>query len=85
MTCQQAVEHVTDYLEGALPPDERTRLEEHLRDCRWCAVYLQQMRVTIATVGRIPEESLSLEARTTLLVAFSDWSAAQQPLREPPE
>jgi hypothetical protein len=42
------------------------------------------MRVTIATVGRIDEESISGEARTTLLAAFSGWSGGERPLREPP-
>jgi anti-sigma factor RsiW len=85
MTCKEAVELVTDYFEGALPPDERMRFEEHIGDCRWCARYVEQMRVTISTVGRIQEESLSVEARSALLVAFSDWSAGERPLREPLE
>ena len=35
--------------------------------------YLDEMRVTIAVVGRIEEDDLSAEARTELLAAFRDW------------
>jgi anti-sigma factor RsiW len=84
MSCQELVELVTDYLDGALSQEAVAGFEQHIQDCRWCARYLDQMRVTVATVGRIDEESISVEARTTLLAAFSDWSGGGQPLREPP-
>ena len=32
IVCRQAVELVTDYLEGTLPRRERERLEAHLQD-----------------------------------------------------
>jgi hypothetical protein len=41
------------------------------------------MKVTIRTVGRIPEDSLSAEARAALLAAFSDWSGGGRPVRAP--
>ena len=31
------------------------------------------MRITLEAVGKIPEESISAEARGELLHAFSDW------------
>ncbi|HYG71635.1 MAG TPA: zf-HC2 domain-containing protein [Actinomycetota bacterium] len=33
MTCRTLVELLTDYLEGALPDDERVLLEAHLAGC----------------------------------------------------
>jgi len=80
MTCQELVELVTDYFEGALSAADAQRFDEHLDHCPWCTRYLEQMRVTIATVGRLDEESMSGEARETLLVAFSEWSGGGQPL-----
>jgi anti-sigma factor RsiW len=53
ITCQRAVELVTDYLEGTLAPAERARLERHLRGCAGCTAYIEQMRVAIAALGRI--------------------------------
>ena len=34
---------VTDYLEGALPPEQHRLVEEHLADCPPCRLYLQQI------------------------------------------
>jgi anti-sigma factor RsiW len=78
MTCRQVVELVTDYLEGVLPREDAARFERHLGDCFWCTRYVEQMRVTIATVGRIDEASLSPEAERALLNAFRDWNAERQ-------
>ena len=36
LVCQQAVELVTDYLEGVLSRRERTRFEKHLAGCEHC-------------------------------------------------
>jgi anti-sigma factor RsiW len=73
MTCQELVELVTEYLEGALPAREHQRFERHLRGCPWCTNYLEQMRITIRTLGRLEEESLPPEAKEALLAAFRDW------------
>jgi anti-sigma factor RsiW len=79
MTCREIVELVTDYFEGALSEVDRRRFEEHIDECEWCSRYLEQMRVTIRTVGRLDEESLSPEARAALLEAFRDWNASERP------
>ena len=73
MPCQELVEVVTDYLEGRLSPVDRARFEAHIADCEYCETYLEQMRLTIRTLGRIPAESLSDDARETLLSAFRSW------------
>jgi anti-sigma factor RsiW len=65
ITCQRAVELVTDYLEGALPSAERARLEKHLLGCPGCTAYIEQMRIAIAALGRIepapPEPAVRAE------------------------
>ena len=73
LTCVQLVELVTDYLEGRLAPAERLRLEEHLGSCDCCVTYIEQMRQTIRTVGRLTEEDLSPELQDELLDAFRGW------------
>ena len=80
MTCQELVELVTDYFEGALPAEDAARFEQHIDDCVWCTRYLEQMRVTIRTVGPLEADSISPEARDTLLAAFRDWRAGVRPL-----
>jgi predicted anti-sigma-YlaC factor YlaD len=52
MRCQQAVELLTDYLEGALSRHEQARLESHLQTCDGCRAYLEQLRATISVLGQ---------------------------------
>jgi anti-sigma factor RsiW len=73
LSCQELVELVTDYLEGALPPKQRARFDEHLELCDGCTAYLEQMRVTIALAGRLTPEDVSPEAEEALLGVFRTW------------
>jgi anti-sigma factor RsiW len=76
LSCQELVELVTDYLEGALAPEEHARFEAHLAECPGCDRYVEQMRTTVVLVGM----SAGLESRpevTGLLEAFRDWKVRQ--------
>ena len=73
ITCQEVVELVTDYLERELPAHEASLFEQHVNFCDGCDWYLQQMRTTIETVGRITEEDVPPETRDRLLTAFREW------------
>jgi anti-sigma factor RsiW len=75
LACQELVELVTDYLEGRLPAADRERFDAHIAGCDACTNYLEQMRMTLQALGRIPEESISVQAREELLVAFRNWRA----------
>ena len=70
ISCQEVVELVTDYLEGRMSPDDVAIFEAHLDLCDGCKWYVEQMRTTIKTVGRIDEADVPDEMRTTLLSAF---------------
>jgi anti-sigma factor RsiW len=70
LACAEFVEIVTDYLEGALDPPTAAAVERHLAQCPHCAVYLDQLRATIAVAGRVPVQTLSERARSDLLAAF---------------
>lgn len=74
MPCRELVDLVTDYLEDRLSAIDRARFETHLTECEACRTYLEQLRQTIRILGRLPEESLSPEAREALLTAFRGWS-----------
>jgi anti-sigma factor (TIGR02949 family) len=73
VTCQEVVELVTDYFDGALSPDDAELFEQHLNFCEGCEWYVDQMRTTVSTVGHIPEEQVPPEMRERLLAAFRDW------------
>jgi anti-sigma factor RsiW len=74
MPCRELTELITDYLEDRLSPVDRARFEAHLAECEACRTYLGQFRQTIRVLGRLPEESLSADARNALLGAFRGWS-----------
>ncbi len=73
LSCQELVELVTDYLEGALPPRDRLDFERHLVWCSWCRDYLEQMRTTIELSGRPELAEPESPLREQLLEAFRDW------------
>lgn len=53
--CDELVEMVTDYLEGALPGDERARIDRHLTICEGCRTVLAQWHEVIRLTGRLAE------------------------------
>jgi anti-sigma factor RsiW len=75
LSCQELVELVTDYLEGALPAEQTARFDAHLEPCRGCTAYVEQMRATIELVGRLTPEDVSPEAEAALLGIFRDWKS----------
>ncbi|MGB8179272.1 MAG: zf-HC2 domain-containing protein [Acidimicrobiales bacterium] len=77
LVCRQAVELMSDYLDGALSRRDRRRLEAHLALCDACTAYLEQLRVTIAASGVVRVDDLSpevLESLTELFQRFRDES-----------
>ena len=75
-SCQELVELVTDYLEGALSPADLRRFEEHIATCDGCTEYLRQLRETIRLVGAITREDVAPEAEAELLAVFRSWATA---------
>jgi anti-sigma factor RsiW len=73
ISCQEVVELVTGYLDRTLPPDDASLFEQHINFCDGCDWYLDQMRATVSTVGRITEEEVPPETRDKLLTAFREW------------
>jgi predicted anti-sigma-YlaC factor YlaD len=72
VVCQQWVELVTAYLEGALPRRVTKAIDRHLAGCANCREYLEQMRLTIRITGELPEEEVPAEVLDALEAAFRD-------------
>jgi predicted anti-sigma-YlaC factor YlaD len=70
MDCDEFVELVTAYLDGALNPAQEQRVLEHLDLCDGCSTYLDQVRRTIAAVGKLPPDEARTPGRDRLLDAF---------------
>jgi anti-sigma factor RsiW len=75
LVCQQAVELITDYLEGSLTRRDRRRFETHLRGCPNCSAYLEQIRTTIALTGGLEVEDLPPEATQDLIDLYRRWQS----------
>jgi anti-sigma factor RsiW len=73
LSCQELVELLTDYLDGAMPRRQRRALEAHLGDCANCTNYLEQFKTTIALTGRLRAEDIEPEAMDELVSLFDDW------------
>jgi anti-sigma factor RsiW len=76
MTCQELVELVTDYCDGALSQADREDFDAHLALCPGCVTYLEQIRTTV----RFTRDARTLERRpevAALLHAFRDWRATR--------
>lgn len=77
LPCQDLVEVVTDYLDGALSDVDRRRFEEHLTVCEACVAYVEQIRLTIEASGRagVTPGALPDDLREGLRRAFREWNA----------
>jgi predicted anti-sigma-YlaC factor YlaD len=71
--CREVVELVSEYLEGALGPEQMTRFELHLNLCDGCFSFVEQVRTTAAMAGRLSEDQIPDEMKSKLLAAFRDW------------
>ena len=75
LVCQQVVEMITDYLEGALSRSDRRRLEAHLAGCEHCTEYLRQIRATIRLTGMLAPEDLTPEMSEDFSGLYRRWRA----------
>lgn len=74
VTCREVIDLLTDYVEDALPAEERLRVEAHLATCEGCTTYLEQVWETIRLTGMLTEEQIPDEEKQRLLAAFRDWT-----------
>jgi anti-sigma factor RsiW len=73
LTCQELVELVTEYLEGALSPLDTERFEEHIDLCPMCQTHLEQLRITVRELGQLRERDIDPEILVEMQARFRDW------------
>jgi anti-sigma factor RsiW len=73
VNCDEFVELVTRYLEGALDAGTEQHFVVHLAECDGCDRYLDQIRTTVTALGGLPAERLDPALRDELLAAFRNW------------
>ena len=78
MHCDEFVELVTAFLDGALDADAQARVVDHLDLCDGCGRYLDQLGVTISALATLPAENpFDQEVTAALLRAFRSRAAGE--------
>ena len=73
ISCADALELMTDHLEGALSEADAARMRAHLEGCAACTVFLDQLQATIRLVqdaGRSQEFAVDPERIDSLTALF---------------
>ncbi|MEO3868717.1 zf-HC2 domain-containing protein [Nonomuraea sp. B12E4] len=71
-TCDELVELITAYLDGALDQPEREGVRVHLAICACCERYFEQFRATIGALGDPRPEKLPTGVHDRLMSAFRE-------------
>jgi anti-sigma factor RsiW len=72
LVCQEAVELVTDYLEGVLSRRERRAFERHMEDCDGCTAFVEQVREVLVATGRVGPDDLDPATLDGLVALFRE-------------
>ena len=88
MTCQELMELVTAYLEGALPAQERQRFEAHRQGCPGCQIHVSQMQLVVSTLRQLQpsagEDPAAEQSRMLELFRARGLHRRQAPQRDIP-
>jgi anti-sigma factor (TIGR02949 family) len=66
LDCGDVTRRLAEYLDDALPPDQRQGVEEHLAACEACRTTLRELRATIDLLGRLPPEPTPPDLKSRL-------------------
>lgn len=56
ITCADALELMTEYLERALGAEDQDRFRSHLGGCEACAAYLDQLQLTVRVSASLGDQ-----------------------------
>ena len=70
MNCYETIDLMGDALEGSVPPESRAGFDEHLQECPVCSTYLDQLRVPLQALERLPQPMVANQRRSELIAAF---------------
>ncbi|HET7275071.1 MAG TPA: anti-sigma factor [Longimicrobiaceae bacterium] len=70
------MKRLTEYLDEALPPGTRKRLEQHLAGCAGCSLDLNEIRTTVSRLRALPGEKMPIGMKENLLRALHNRQSA---------
>jgi len=74
-TCKELLQELADYLDGALEPEDRTRLEAHLAKCPNCWVVCDTTKKTIEVYKGLAPYPLPEDVKSRLMMALQKRSS----------
>lgn len=75
ITCAAAVKQLWEYLDGGLPEQDRTAIEEHLGFCRRCCGELEFAHELRAFLAQKGGEEIPEDIRARLIATLDDLEA----------
>lgn len=66
VTCEQAIEVLSDYVDGSMDGDTFTAFEAHFSDCPPCVDFLRTFKATISISAKVADAELPDEVRVRL-------------------
>ncbi len=72
INCAEAVEQLWEYLDGALPKQDRATIEEHLSFCRRCCGEMEFADELRAFLAREASEEIPDEVRARLITTLDE-------------
>jgi predicted anti-sigma-YlaC factor YlaD len=70
MNCVELLDVVSDALDGTLAEGARAGFDEHLRACAACRNYVEQLKISVESLKRIPREGRPNPRRDALIEAY---------------
>ena len=71
--CMKIFERLSEYLDGDLEEELRSRIDGHMDDCPPCTVFLEDLRRTVAWVRDAGPSPLTAEQREELRRACREF------------
>ena len=73
LRCRDVLARLSDYVDGEISRDERTRVEDHLRGCDWCEKFGGEFTAVVAALrselAEAPALDTEVEARLRTALA----------------
>lgn len=66
-TCRETIELLMDYLEGQLPPEEKSALDAHFAACKPCLEFVRSYERTPSVLRKATEVEIPPEVSDRLI------------------
>lgn len=83
LTCKEFLRELSEYLDGAIDPDLRAKLERHITECPNCWVILDTSKQTIKIYRGMDPQPLPQDVHDRLIAVLQRKMAAKDRSSKP--